>query len=322
MKLEAIEKGILQGNTRALAKGITLLESDLPQQVDDGSKLVDSLMKHTGKSLRIGVSGVPGVGKSTFIESFGMQLLEEGGRIAVLAIDPTSPLSKGSILGDKTRMEKLSAMDNAFIRPTPTRGSLGGVARKTRESILLCEAAGYSTILVETVGVGQSEILVHSMVDVFLMLQIPNAGDELQGVKKGILELADVIAVTKCDGGYEKEARRTKVDHIAALQLVRGHASWVPPVILTSALNGTGLDEVECKIKEFAAKQKASKEWERKRKGQVLDWFDAEIGRILATFIESKADYHELYQSAKNSVSSLEKSPTQAARELIKLLVK
>ena len=200
--------------------------------------IVDALLPHAGLAVRVGITGVPGVGKSTFIEAFGMQLIEDGFRVAVLAIDPTSPLSKGSILGDKTRMEQLSAKESAFIRPSPTRGSLGGVARKTRESILLCEAAGYDVILVETVGVGQSEVLVHSMVDVFLMLQIPNAGDELQGVKKGILELADLIAVTKYDGDYEQVARRTKVDHVAALQLVRGHGSWVPPVILCSAVSG------------------------------------------------------------------------------------
>ncbi len=203
-------QAILDGNRRALAKAITLVESHLPEHIEQAQALLDQVLPHTGNSLRIGISGVPGVGKSTFIEAFGLYLISQGKKVAVLAVDPSSPLAGGSILGDKTRMEHLARDERAFIRPSPTSGSLGGVANKTRESILLVEAAGYDVVLVETVGVGQSEYEVAGMVDFFTVLMLPNAGDELQGIKKGILELADALLINKADGDSVNLAEKTK----------------------------------------------------------------------------------------------------------------
>ena len=199
MKIPSLS-AIRNGDRRAIAKAITLLESTHPEKLDQGQELLEELLPETGKSLRIGITGVPGVGKSTFIEAFGMRLIEAGHRVAVLAVDPSSPITGGSILGDKTRMQQLSSHPQAFVRPSPSSGVLGGVTRRTRETMLLCEAAGYDVIIVETVGVGQSETMGASMVDLFLVLMLPNAGDELQGIKKGILELADLIVINKADG--------------------------------------------------------------------------------------------------------------------------
>ena len=203
-----------------MAKAITLLESTNPESFDQGQELLDSLLPHTGKALRIGITGVPGVGKSTFIEAFGLFLIELGHRVAVLAVDPSSPITGGSIMGDKTRMKELSQHTDSFIRPSPSSGVLGGVARKTRETVLICEAAGYDIVFVETVGVGQSETLVDSMVDLFMLLMLPNAGDELQGIKKGVLELADLILINKSDGVQESQAITTQSEYRKAMQLL------------------------------------------------------------------------------------------------------
>ncbi|MDP5071718.1 MAG: methylmalonyl Co-A mutase-associated GTPase MeaB, partial [Congregibacter sp.] len=221
-------QSILAGNRRALAKAITLTESSLPAHRNQAQALLETLLPHTGRSIRIGISGVPGVGKSTFIESFGLLLLSAGHRVAVLAVDPSSPLAGGSIMGDKTRMERLSREEHAFIRPTPSGGTLGGVAQKTRETMLLCEAAGYDIIIVETVGVGQSEFQVAGMVDFFMLLMLPGGGDELQGIKKGIVELADALVINKSDGESEGIAAATQSQYQSALSLLRSDAHWTP----------------------------------------------------------------------------------------------
>ena len=211
---------ILQGNRRAIAKAITLLESTRPESFEQGQELLESLLPHAGKALRIGITGVPGVGKSTFIEAIGLFLIKQGHRVAVLAVDPSSQLTGGSIMGDKTRMNELAQHPHAFIRPSPSSGILGGVARKTRETMLICEAAGYDVVIVETVGVGQSETMVASMVDLFLLLMLPNAGDELQGIKKGVLELADLVVVNKSDGEQETLAKTAQSEYRKALHLL------------------------------------------------------------------------------------------------------
>ncbi|PIE37640.1 MAG: methylmalonyl Co-A mutase-associated GTPase MeaB, partial [Gammaproteobacteria bacterium] len=229
-------QGLLDGNRRALAKAITLIESKLPAHRQQSQEVLTEILPHSGNSIRIGITGVPGVGKSTFIEAFGLHLIEHGKRVAVLAVDPSSPLAGGSILGDKTRMEELSRREEAFIRPSPTEGALGGVAQKTRETLLLCEAAGYDVILVETVGVGQSEFQVAGMVDFFMVLMLPGGGDELQGIKKGIMELADALVINKADGPSEQLAETTRQHYQSAMRLLRQNSFWTPHVTTCSAL--------------------------------------------------------------------------------------
>jgi LAO/AO transport system kinase len=237
---------VLAGDVAILARTITVIESDLPSDRELATQILDALLPHTGKSRRIGITGAPGVGKSTFLDAIGLYLIRERGeKLAVLSVDPSSPLTGGSILGDKTRMEKLSAEPNAFIRPSPSRGTLGGVAGGTRETVLLCEAAGFQNIWIETVGVGQSEIAVRSMTDFVLLLLLPGAGDELQGIKRGILELVDAIAVNKADGPFLERARLTKADYENALHLFApGPGGWTPPVMLCSARTGEGIAQL------------------------------------------------------------------------------
>ncbi len=237
--------GILKGNRTIFSKAITMVESRLPEHQKIGQEIIERCLPISGKSLRIGITGVPGVGKSTFIESLGMYLIEEGRKIAVLAIDPSSQRSKGSILGDKTRMETLATNKHAFVRPSPSAGSLGGVARKTHESILICEAAGFDTIFVETVGVGQSETAVHSLVDFFLLLMLAGAGDELQGIKRGIMEMADAIIINKADGDNYKKSLRAKREYENALHLFPpAESGWTPGADVCSAINNTGIENV------------------------------------------------------------------------------
>jgi LAO/AO transport system kinase len=246
---EQYVSGVLAGDRATLARTITVIESDLPSDNDLAAKILDALLPHTGKSRRIGVTGVPGVGKSTFLDEMGMHILRQRGeKLAVLSIDPSSPVTGGSILGDKTRMERLSAEPNAFIRPSPSRGSLGGVAGRTRETMLLCEAAGFNNIWIETVGVGQSEIAVRSMTDFVLLLLLPGAGDELQGIKRGILEIVDAIAINKADGSMLERAQLAKAEYESALHLFSPAAGgWSPPVLLCSAQTSRGISEIrEC----------------------------------------------------------------------------
>ncbi|MDT0644419.1 methylmalonyl Co-A mutase-associated GTPase MeaB [Zunongwangia sp. F363] len=264
---------LLEGNKTALGRAITLVESNQPLHQEKARSLVEGAVALAGKSIRIGITGVPGVGKSTFIESLGKFLIKEGKKVAVLAVDPTSSLSHGSILGDKTRMEELVKEENAFIRPSPSGDSLGGVSRKTRESILLCEAAGFDVILIETVGVGQSETSVHSMTDFFLLLKLAGAGDELQGIKRGIIEMADAIVINKADGENQKAAREARLEFKRALQLYPAKESgWQPKVNLCSALYSTGIPEIWKMLEEYQKLAKENGYFYKNRHQQNKQW--------------------------------------------------
>ena len=263
---------MLARDRRALAKAITLVESTLPEHRRDAEALLEALLPRIGESVRVGVSGAPGVGKSTFIEALGLYLLEQGRRVAVLAVDPSSSLSGGSILGDKTRMERLSTAPNAFIRPSPTGGSLGGVAAKTREAISVCEAAGYDVILVETVGVGQSETAVAEMVDVFTLLQLPHAGDDLQAIKKGIVELADVVVINKADLDPPAAASARRQWENALGMLRSASPGWRTPVLEASAAKSSGIDAFWRQVESYRHAMTQSGEWADKRRRQAVDW--------------------------------------------------
>jgi LAO/AO transport system kinase len=279
-----------------LARAITLVESTAAQHAADAAELMKTLLPHRDHSVRVGVTGVPGVGKSTFIEAFGLYLCEQGHRVAVLAVDPTSVVSGGSILGDKTRMEKLSRHPAAYIRPSPSGGALGGVTRKTRETITLCEAAGYDVILIETVGVGQSEIAVRSMTDFFLLLALTGAGDELQGIKKGIVEMADAIAVTKADGDNLVAAERLQLELSQVLHLLTpASAGWKPEVLTCSAVKGSGIAEVWAVVEKFRKEMTASGEWDARRLRQVQEGL-VEFAReqVLVGMLESSVVQEDL----------------------------
>ncbi|WP_203332980.1 methylmalonyl Co-A mutase-associated GTPase MeaB [Planococcus beigongshangi] len=278
MDIEEIMSGVIKGSRLHLGKAITLLESSNPSDKEDGQALLNRLLPHTGKCLRIGITGVPGAGKSTFIETFGEMLTGLGLRVAVLAIDPSSSLSGGSILGDKTRMEKLAKNPRAFIRPSPTAGTLGGVHKKTRETMLLCEAAGYDVILVETVGVGQSETLVRGMVDLFMLLVLTGAGDELQGMKKGILELADAIIVHKADSGNLPLAEKTVREYKGIVHFLQpATENWKTRALAVSSVEQTGIREVWEMAKEFEETGKANGVFNSRRQSQTRDWFRSMI---------------------------------------------
>lgn len=278
----ALAEQILSGDRRALAKAITLVESTRADHSDQAVALLEALMPHTGQSIRIGVSGAPGVGKSTFIESLGNYLTEQGHQVAVLAVDPTSAVSGGSILGDKTRMETLSVNPKAFVRPSPAGKTLGGVTRRTRESLLLCEAAGYDVIIVETVGVGQSETAVSDMTDMFLLLLSPGGGDDLQGIKRGIMELADLVLVNKADGDQANLASQTVSDYRAALHFMQARTpSWTPQVEACSALNNTNIETAWSVVTEFRQALMASGELTALRAQQARAWMWAETAEML-----------------------------------------
>jgi LAO/AO transport system kinase len=307
---------ILKGDRRALAKAITLVESTKAEDQTEAHQLIQDLLPHTGKSLRIGISGTPGVGKSTLIETLGMNYLKQGKRVAVLAVDPSSSKNRGSILGDKSRMTKLSQQQNAFIRPSPAGGHLGGVARKTRESILLCEAAGFDTIIVETVGVGQSETLVSTMVDAYLVLQLPHSGDEIQGIKKGILELADVIAVTKADGDYVVAAKKTKNELVKASMFFQNRDYWQTPVVLCSATQDGGLKELEEAIHKFIIFQNQNSHFTKRRKDQDLSWFDFTLEEIIRHKICALPAFKQKVDGERAQVRDAGRSPVLAASEI------
>jgi LAO/AO transport system kinase len=266
-------RGVREQDRRLLSKTITLIESSRSDHQQLARKIVNELLPHTGKTVRLGITGVPGVGKSTFIESLGMYLVEAGHRVAVLAVDPSSSRSGGSVMADKTRMEKLSLEEQAFIRPSPSGGTLGGVARKTRETMLICEAAGFDVVIVETVGVGQSETTVASMVDFFLVLMLAGAGDELQGIKRGVLELADAIAINKADGDNIEKAKKAAKIYASALQMLQPTSpNWKPPVLMCSALEMTGIEDIWRTVIKFHQKFTTSGELKLKRQKQALDW--------------------------------------------------
>lgn len=320
---EQMAEGILSGDRRMLARAITLVESTRPDHRERAQDLLQQLMPETGKSARVGISGVPGVGKSTFIEAFGNHVIEQGHKLAVLAVDPSSKRSGGSILGDKTRMETLSRNPAAFIRPSPTAGMLGGVARRTREAMLLCEAAGHDIILVETVGVGQSETAVAEMTDMFLLLLLPGGGDELQGLKKGIVELADLIIVNKADGDRRDEARRSAAQYASALQLIRAESpDWTVPVQTCSALEGNGIDTVWETIGAFMKIRRDSGALARERAEQALDWMWGEVqDRLMAAF-RRNGDLAATLEAVQTAVRQGEMPPTLAARQLVERFIK
>jgi len=319
--IEPLADGVLAGNRRALAKAITLVESTRDDHQRDAQRLLERVLPATGKAHRVGVSGVPGVGKSTFIEAFGLHLIERGLRVAVLAVDPSSARSGGSILGDKTRMQRLSVSPDAFIRPSPSAGSLGGVARRTREAMLVCEAAGYDVVLVETVGVGQSEYAVASMVDFFLVLMLAGAGDELQGMKKGILELADGLAINKADGDNLLRAQRAAAELQLALRLFRPQSSrWEPPVLQVSALESRGMDAVWDAIQRHRVALDAAGELDEKRRQQQREWLWSMLHDGLTRHFLARADVAAALPEIESAVLDARLTPTEGARRLLALL--
>jgi len=310
---------ILSGDRRALAKAITLVESQRGNDREAAQELLNSVLPHTGGSVRVGITGVPGVGKSTFIEAFGQHVIAQGHRLAVLAVDPSSPVAGGSILGDKTRMELLSRSDNAFIRPSPAGKALGGVAFKTRESLLLCEAAGFDVILVETVGVGQSEHQVAGMVDFFLLLMLPGGGDELQGIKKGILELADAIVVNKADGASEVLARTTQQHYRSAMSLLSHGDIWDPPVMTCSALQGNGIDEIWQAIADYRQVTMNAGSFQRTRAQQNLAWMRQLIDELLRNSLALHPAVKAALPDIEAAVTNTELTPLSAAQSVLAL---
>lgn len=308
------------GNRRALAKAITLVESQHPDHRERAQALLEAALPHSGQSVRIGISGVPGVGKSTFIESFGQLLLGEGKRVAVLAVDPSSPIAGGSIMGDKTRMEKLSRSDDVFIRPSPAAGALGGVAQKTRESMLLCEAAGYDVVLVETVGVGQSEYQVAGMVDFFMLLMLPGGGDELQGIKKGIVELAHAIVINKADGDGARIAESTQAQYSSALSILRSDGFWEPRVLKCSALKKKGLDSVWETIGEFVQDGRENGYFELQRARQSRDWMHQLIRDLQMARLADNERVQREMPALEEAVQAQETTPYAAAKRVLELL--
>jgi LAO/AO transport system kinase len=314
---ERVEK-IIGGNRRALAKTITLLESKRQDHQDQAQQILEKLLPHSGKSIRVGITGVPGVGKSTFIESFGLYLISQGHKVSVLAVDPSSPITGGSILGDKTRMEELSQQHEAFIRPSPSGCALGGVAQKTRESMLVCESGGYDVILVETVGVGQSEVEVAAMVDFFLVLMLPNAGDELQGIKKGILELADAIVINKADGDNENAARQARLEYKKALHLLKPtNAFWSTETRLCSALENRNIPDVWEMILDYKSKAEEHNYWEEKRAGQNTAWMWKLIQEKLMNQFKQQKEVQQHLPSTEDDVNAGKTTPFTAANELL-----
>ncbi|MAO65775.1 MAG: methylmalonyl Co-A mutase-associated GTPase MeaB [Balneola sp.] len=313
-------EGILAGNRMLLSRAITLIESTKKEHQDLAQEIIEGCLPHSGNSVRIGITGVPGVGKSTFIEAFGNYIIEEENRsLAVLAVDPSSSKTRGSILGDKTRMETLSNHPKAYIRPTPTSGSLGGVARSTRETITLCEAAGFNTIFIETVGVGQSETAVHSMVDFFLLLMLAGAGDELQGIKRGIMEMADAIAINKADSGNEAAAKRAMSEYKNALHLFPPTESgWIPKVATCSAFHNKRIAEIWEIVDEFVRHTKTKGFFEKKRKEQANYWLDEAINQELHRAFYDDPGLKKKLAAFRKQVQEEEISSYKAARDLMR----
>ncbi|KAB8152263.1 methylmalonyl Co-A mutase-associated GTPase MeaB [Kordia sp. TARA_039_SRF] len=319
--VDELVAGILNQDKVALSRAITLVESKNTKHLAKATEIIEKCLPHANKSIRIGITGVPGVGKSTFIEAFGKHLTSLGKKVAVLAVDPSSSISSGSILGDKTRMEELVKDENAFIRPSASGDSLGGVARKTRETIILCEACGFDTIIIETVGVGQSETAVHSMVDFFLLLKLAGAGDELQGIKRGIIEMADAIVINKADGDNVKRAQMARTEFKRALHLYPQKASeWQPKVVTASALQKNGIDDVWQMIEEFRKSTQKNGYFENHRKQQNRFWLLQTIEeRLKHNFFTNekvKSVLDDYLKATENSTIS----PFNAAQQLLKLL--
>ncbi len=329
MQSTGLLEGVVQradalAQRRAIAKAITLLESTRADHRAQADELLTKLLPHTGKSLRLGISGVPGVGKSTFIEALGLYLIEQGHRVAVLTIDPSSTVSGGSILGDKTRMEKLSVDQRAYIRPSPSSGTLGGVAEKTREAMLVCEAAGFDVVIVETVGVGQSETAVAGMTDMFVLMQLPNAGDDLQAIKKGVMELADIVLINKSDID-PLAAERARLQITAAMQLLgmfaeQSDKNWHPKALLLSALNAQGIDTFWQAVNEFKTLQNANGKFATKRQQQALAWMWERIDAGLKQQFKSNLQVQAQMPQMVSDVSEGRVAASTAARILLNLL--
>lgn len=319
LSVEDYVEGVKRGDRMILAKAITLIESNAPKDFDKAQRVLQALLPRTGHSLRIGITGVPGAGKSTFIEAFGQLLCQQGYKVAVLAVDPTSSITGGSILGDKTRMQNLSREPNCFIRPSPSGGTLGGVARKSRETMMLCEAAGCNVILVETVGVGQSETTVRSMVDLFMLVVLTGAGDDLQGIKKGIMELADAIVVNKADGDNLERAKVTQGEYERMVEFIRpATEGWTTHAYRCSALKKTGLLELWAVMREFEKVTKQSGAFENRRKRQVIAWVKTMIDEHLHNLFYEDPVIKGRLPEVRAAVLAGVVSPSQAVAELIK----
>lgn len=315
---EDYAQGILAGDRVMLSRAITVIESNAPKHFELGQEIIQKILPHSGKAMRVGITGVPGAGKSTFIEAFGTYLCGEGLKVAVLAVDPSSSLSKGSILGDKTRMENLARKKNAFIRPSPSGGSLGGVTRKSRETMLLCEAAGYDAVLVETVGVGQSETMVRSMVDYFLVVVITGAGDDLQGIKKGIIELADSILVNKADGDNKMKAMMARADYDQILHYLRpATEGWKTKAYTCSSITGEGIADMWGVIKDFRDNVIASGVFSKRRKEQTIEWVRAMTAEYLQNKIAQNAELTKCREDIERKVIEGAITPTVAAKAVI-----
>ncbi|MEV0469872.1 methylmalonyl Co-A mutase-associated GTPase MeaB [Streptomyces prunicolor] len=319
IEVDTYVKGVLDGKRALVARAITLVESTKPQHRAMAQELLTALLPHSGQARRIGISGVPGVGKSTFIDAFGTLLTSQDFRVAVLAVDPSSTRTGGSILGDKTRMERLAVDPAAFVRPSPTAGTLGGVAKATRESIVVMEAAGYDVVLVETVGVGQSETAVANMVDSFLLLTLARTGDQLQGIKKGVLELADVIAVNKADGPHERDAKSAARELAGALRLMHpADANWTPPVLSCSAREGTGLDTVWERLEQHRSLLDSTGRLAAKRSEQQVDWTWTMVREELLGRLHADPAVRELGPVLEQQVRNGELTATLAAEQILR----
>jgi LAO/AO transport system kinase len=319
--INILVKDLRAGHRAALARAITLIESRRSDHQAAARELVQALLPETGKAIRVGITGSPGVGKSTTIDALGMFLIERGHKVAVLAVDPSSARTGGSILGDKTRMARLSASDNAFIRPSPTSGTLGGVAAKTREAMLLCEAAGFDVVLVETVGIGQSETAVSDMTDFFLALMLPGAGDELQGIKKGLVELADMIAINKADGDNVKRANLAAGEYRSALHILTPRSqAWQPPVVTYSALNGKGIDTLWQKILDHRKAMKASGEFAGRRREQQVKWMWSMLEQRMMARLRADAAIRAKVRKIESDVADGCIAPALAAERIAEML--
>lgn len=317
--IDDIESGLITGNRTMLAKAITIIESNSPKDFETGQELLKRLLPRSGNSIRIGITGVPGAGKSTFIETFGLYLIGLGKKVAVLAIDPSSSISKGSILGDKTRMAGLSSHESSFIRPSPSGGVLGGVARKTREAMILCEAAGFDVIIIETVGVGQSETAVRSMVDFFLLMQIARAGDELQGIKKGIIELSDLIVVNKADGDNVLAAEKAAGEYNHVLHMLRqATQDWVTKAVTCSALYSSKIEDIWNIINEFVELTTENGAFLKRRSSQVTAWFETLLHEALLAKFYQDRKICELLPKLKLEVESGQAPVVYAVTKLLK----
>lgn len=318
MTAHELVDGVLSGDRAAVGRAVTLVESTKPDHRADARRLLDALAPHAGGAQRVGVTGVPGVGKSTFIEALGSMLTAVGHRVAVLAVDPTSTVTGGSILGDKTRMPRLSNDPSAFVRPSPSAGTLGGVTRSTRETMMVLEAAGHDVVLVETVGIGQSETVVAAMVDFFLVLMLPGAGDELQGIKKGVLEMADLIAVNKADGDNVPAARTAVRDYSSALRLTHPTSpTWNPPVMTCSGQNGDGLEDLWGRIADHRSVMTATGEWDDRRRAQRLAWMWSMVEDRLLDSLRADPAVLGLLEAAEAEVLDGLTTPSAAAERLL-----